>query len=70
LKITITIPSPVITVDGTKRGHTPEERRALADTITGILMEQTAARKYLPESCQPAQSQPPCSTEQELPEEK
>jgi len=41
--INLTAQSPVINVSGQNTGNTPQDRKALADTIRDILIEQTAA---------------------------
>lgn len=41
--INLTAQTPVITVNGANTGNTPEDRKALADTIRDILVEQVSA---------------------------
>lgn len=67
---TLTAKTPAIVVNGMKHGRRPEERRALADALNEILLEQAASRKHLSENCQQEQPQPPYSTEPGLPVEK
>lgn len=45
-KINLTAQSPVITVQGQNTGNTEADRRALADAIRDLLLEQSAAASY------------------------
>lgn len=69
MEITITSKTPVIKVDGRRTGRTPEERRALADTIDGLLMAQMAAQSRLSENVQQEQTPTLSPNEQTHPAE-
>lgn len=69
MEITMTSKTPVIKVDGSKTGRTPEERRALADTIDGLLRAQMEAQSRLSESAPQGQTPTPSPSGQTHPAE-
>lgn len=44
--INLTAQTPVITINGANTGNTEADRKALADTLKSILLEQAAAGSY------------------------
>ena len=47
-KINLNSQTPIINVSGANTGNTPEDRKALADTIKDIIVEQAASASYRP----------------------
>lgn len=47
-KINLNSQTPIINVSGANTGNTPEDRKALADTIKDIIIEQAASASYRP----------------------
>lgn len=47
-KINLNSQTPIINVSGQNTGNTPEDRKALADTIKDIIIEQAASASYRP----------------------
>lgn len=45
-KINLTAQTPVITINGANTGNTAADRKALADTIRDVILEQAAAASY------------------------
>ena len=44
--INLTAQTPVITINGANTGNTEADRKALADTLKNILLEQAAAGSF------------------------
>ena len=44
--INLTAQTPVITINGANTGNTEADRKALADTLKSILLEQAAAGSF------------------------
>ena len=47
-KINLNSQTPIINISGANTGNTPEDRKALADTIKDIIIEQAASASYRP----------------------